>query len=186
VRSLAAAFRDTPLTCAVVGANAARRERSNRLGIGLSWRAAERSGRIWIARSSLDSVGAALLAFPPLCHPPAPAPLLAQLGCWLGQGPRVSTRWSEVARTLAQLHPPERTHWYLAVLGVDPRKQRAGIGSALVAALLRDADADHQAIYLETDRTENLAFYARFGFERIGSTVILGVEVHSLWRAPRV
>jgi hypothetical protein len=45
------------------------------------------------------------------------------------------------------------------------------------------ADADGLPAYLETDRSENVAFYRRSGFEISGRTEILGVCVWRMLRA---
>ena len=56
-------------------------------------------------------------------------------------------------------------HWSLEVLGVDPDCQGKGLGSTLVEAGLRRADADRMPTYVDTTEQRNLGFYARFGFE---------------------
>lgn len=55
-------------------------------------------------------------------------------------------------------------HWYLHGIGVDPERQRQGIGTALLRLGLERADRDHLPCYLETARESTLPFYARFGF----------------------
>jgi GNAT superfamily N-acetyltransferase len=55
-------------------------------------------------------------------------------------------------------------HWYLFVIGVDPPRQGQGIGSALMAPVLRKADADRLPCYLETDKPEDVVFYEQHGF----------------------
>jgi GNAT superfamily N-acetyltransferase len=55
-------------------------------------------------------------------------------------------------------------HWYLFVLGVEPARQRRGIGSRLMEPTLARADATGHPCYLETDRAEDVAFYQRHGF----------------------
>jgi len=94
-----------------------------------------------------------------------------------------------VARLLADLErarPAER-HWYLGVLGVDPSRQRTGVGSALVTAVLDRVDSEGLPTYLETSKEENLAFYGRHAFAVTG-------EIHAphggptlwlMWRDPR-
>lgn len=64
-------------------------------------------------------------------------------------------------------HPRDR-HLYLAVLGVDPVRQGAGIGSALLAPGLRLCDEEMMAAYLETGKEQNLGFYGRYGFAVVG------------------
>ena len=56
-------------------------------------------------------------------------------------------------------------HWYLWILGVDPRYQRQGLGTRLVHH--RFADIDGSAIYLETARRVNVSYYERLGFEAV-------------------
>lgn len=60
---------------------------------------------------------------------------------------------------------PEEPHWHLTLLGVDPRHQRQGLGSALIAPMLAMFDRDGAVAYLEASRPENVPFYERHGFE---------------------
>ena len=82
-------------------------------------------------------------------------------------------------------HHPHEPHWYLALLGVDPRFQRQGVGHALVGPVLARCDAEGQSAYLETQKEENLAFYARFGFEEIRRIDVDGAPpIWLMWRDP--
>jgi ribosomal protein S18 acetylase RimI-like enzyme len=56
-------------------------------------------------------------------------------------------------------------HWYLLTIGVEPSRQRTGVGGRLLNAGLQRADADGLACYLETANPDNLPFYRRHGFE---------------------
>ena len=56
-------------------------------------------------------------------------------------------------------------HWYLALLGADPTMQRRGVGSALLEPVLTRADQHAVAVYLETQKQENVPWYRRHGFE---------------------
>jgi len=60
---------------------------------------------------------------------------------------------------------PSDPHWHLSVLGVDPARQRTGVGTSLMRPILDRADADRVLCHLETSKEENLAYYARQGFE---------------------
>jgi ribosomal protein S18 acetylase RimI-like enzyme len=94
-------------------------------------------------------------------------------------------RMSRAGAAAARARPRER-HWYLQLLGVDPRLQGTGVGSALVRAHLPRVDAEGMPAHLETT-VENLEFYRRLGFESVGSVQIAGgapVE-YSLFRAGR-
>lgn len=79
---------------------------------------------------------------------------------------------------------PEKPHWYLQILAVDPQVQRTGAGSALVRERLAVADAQRLPAYLETTEP-NLPFYARFGFDVTGRLPIEGgPSQFSLLREP--
>ena len=57
--------------------------------------------------------------------------------------------------------------WYLFILGVEPRRQRQGLGSALMRPVLDRADKANVACYLETENERNVAFYKRQSFDTI-------------------
>jgi ribosomal protein S18 acetylase RimI-like enzyme len=180
-RMLARAFRDNPLNVAVIdSAEPARRQRANLHGMRASLESALRDGET-LAASSGGRVLAALLAVPPGAYPlPVPG-LLRQALCVFGQGWRVATRWGEVFDVLRRHHPVE-PHWYLGTLGVEPELQRRGLGDALLRAWLEQVDRRPAPAYLETDRAENLPFYAHAGFEELGRIEVLGA---SIWRMQR-
>jgi GNAT superfamily N-acetyltransferase len=56
-------------------------------------------------------------------------------------------------------------HFYLFVLGVEPARQRCGLGTQLLGPVLARCDALQKRAYLETTKADNLPFYARHGFE---------------------
>ena len=55
-------------------------------------------------------------------------------------------------------------HWYLAGIGVEPARQREGIGAALLQPGLRAARAAGVPAVLLTNLEANLSFYERHGF----------------------
>ena len=59
--------------------------------------------------------------------------------------------------------------WYLSILGVAPEQQGRGLGRALLAPVLAQADALGVATYLETFTPENMPFYARLGYTAAGT-----------------
>ncbi|MEK7762786.1 MAG: GNAT family N-acetyltransferase [Nitrospirota bacterium] len=63
---------------------------------------------------------------------------------------------------------PDVEHWYLPALGVDPRCQGMGYGSAILAQGLKVCDRNHVAAYLEATNQRNVPFYRKFGFEVVG------------------
>jgi GNAT superfamily N-acetyltransferase len=81
--------------------------------------------------------------------------------------------------------PPE--HWYLFLLGVDPPRQGQGVGGALIAPVLAQADAVGVPCYLETMKTRNVPFYRKHGFDVVVEDDIPGGGCHfwTMRRDPR-
>lgn len=93
-------------------------------------------------------------------------------------------RSTRAVREIERRHPVA-AHYYLSVLGTDPDKQGGGIGSALLAPMLRRCDETNAAAYLESSKESNLSFYARHGFavkERI--ELPEGPPLWLMWREP--
>jgi ribosomal protein S18 acetylase RimI-like enzyme len=179
VEALAAAFRDNPLNRAVVGPDPRRRLRCNRAGMRQLVPNVRRLGVALIARAP-SGLGV-LLANPPETYPLAPPGPWAQLRTLRVQGLRISLRWQRVFEHMHGIHLLE-PHWYLATLGVDPRAQGQGVGSALLGALLHRADADRLPVWLETDRAGNLPFYQRAGFRSVRESRVFGVPIWHMLR----
>ena len=93
-------------------------------------------------------------------------------------------RSTRAVREIERLHPVA-PHYYLSVIGTDPRKQGGGIASALLAPMLDVCDETGAAAYLESSKESNLPFYARHGFavkERIALPE--GPPLWLMWREP--
>lgn len=178
---LARAFRDNPLSQAVIGPrDAARRLRCNTHGMRALLPVAERHGVALAARRK-GRIAGVLVATPPFGYPLPPPPLPARLRCLAGQGWRVSQRWAQVFDAVSALHPPE-PHAYLGLLGVDPALQGQGLGATLLGRWLEQSGPRSHPAYLETDRPENVRFYARAGFAVEGEITLFDVRV---WRMRR-
>lgn len=67
---------------------------------------------------------------------------------------------------LERIHP-DHPHHYLALLTVDPEWQGRGLGGALLEPGLATADAEGLPCYLETQKEDNVGWYARHGFELV-------------------
>lgn len=182
VEILARAFRDNPLNVAVLGDSEERRLRSNRAGMLGLVEVARVYGEVWTVRVGERVVGA-LVGAPPGAYPLPPPSWPRRLRGLRVGGWRAARRWAQVFRALQELHPLE-PHWYLGTLGVEPSAQGAGAGSALLRDWLRHADAGGHAVYLETDREQNLSFYARAGFTVVQRAQVMGVPAWCMQRPP--
>jgi ribosomal protein S18 acetylase RimI-like enzyme len=79
-------------------------------------------------------------------------------------------------------HPGD-PHHYLAVLGTDPSEQGRGIGSALMAPVIEQCDAEGLPAYLESSKESNVAFYGRHRFEVTKPFAIKGgPTMYFMWR----
>lgn len=134
---------------------------------------------------------------------------LAAVACWLPPGrhvlgpdrklrvlpdalrsalvaPRAAARLSAMGAAIERLHPPG-PHFYLAVVGVEPRWHRRGVGRALLTPVLERADASGDDCYLETPTRDNVRFYESLGFEVVLETPLLpgGPPNWTMLRPPR-
>jgi ribosomal protein S18 acetylase RimI-like enzyme len=75
-------------------------------------------------------------------------------------------------------------HWYLLCIGVEPDRQRAGVGGRLLSTGLQRVDADGLPCYLETANPDNLPFYRRHGFEVVADGPVPKGELH-IWAMVR-
>jgi len=115
--------------------------------------------------------------------------------------PLVGLAWDRLERA----HPRTPPHFYLAVLGTDPSAQGRGLGSAVLAGVLDQCDADGVAAYLESSNEDrvnryagtpcylesskerNITFYERFGFKVLEEIKLLrGPPMWKMWREPPV
>lgn len=66
-------------------------------------------------------------------------------------------------------------HWHLGPVAVDSRLQGQGIGRAMLVDFCTRIDERGLLSYLETDKSENVRFYEKFGFVAIAESNVLGV-----------
>lgn len=119
-------------------------------------------------------VGVSAVARPGQCQPTARekftlAPALI-FGSPLGATARV-WRWTG---EWARRDPPE-PHWHLGPVAVDSDVRGQGIGTAMLQDFCAHMDALSACSYLETDKSQNVRFYERFGFTVIAQAKVLGV-----------
>jgi ribosomal protein S18 acetylase RimI-like enzyme len=90
-------------------------------------------------------------------------------------------------RSLAALesgHPSEpqaEPHYYLPFIGVDPKWQGRGLGSAVLAPILERCDRERVPAFLEASTARNRAMYERHGFT-VMEEFALGKDAPPQWR----
>jgi ribosomal protein S18 acetylase RimI-like enzyme len=112
--------------------------------------------------------------------------LPAMLAIFRRHSPRV-LRSLTVLEALHPKEPEHAAHYYLAFLGVEPRWQGRGLGSALLAPVLARCDGERVPAYLESSTPRNRALYERHGFE-VMDEFKLGRRAPPqwrMWREPR-
>ena len=86
--------------------------------------------------------------------------------------------------TKAHIREP---HWYLAAIGTEPSHQGHGIGSALLAPILRRCDESKLPAYLESSNEANIPFYQRHGFKVLDQLEVpSGPKLWPMLREPGV
>lgn len=73
----------------------------------------------------------------------------------------------QVMRQMESHHPSE-PHWYLPLIGIDPKHQGKGLGGTLLAHVTEICDRDGVPAYLESSNPRNITLYERHGFEITG------------------
>jgi RimJ/RimL family protein N-acetyltransferase len=65
-------------------------------------------------------------------------------------------------------HHPQEPHYYIRTLGVAPRFQGQGLGTALLRPTLERCDHEGVPAYLEASSKRSAALYERLGFVHLG------------------
>ena len=73
-------------------------------------------------------------------------------------------RFGAIGEAFAE-HTPAEPHWYLNMLATHPDWQRQGLGASLMDVVFEVADEHGLPCYLETETTENVAYYRHHGFD---------------------
>ncbi|WP_405665424.1 GNAT family N-acetyltransferase [Streptomyces sp. NBC_01166] len=92
-----------------------------------------------------------------------------------------------VGRLTGAVHPHDRAHEYLLMIGVSPERQGEGIGEALMRGVLERCDREGTPAYLEASSERSRGLYERLGFTFMGRTVDLpeGPPMWPMWREPQ-
>ncbi|ORA40148.1 hypothetical protein BST13_01330 [Mycobacterium aquaticum] len=141
-----------------------------------------RNGEIWVAGAGK---GAALWLPPGVSLvPPADAETLAARLLATTGGAESTARMAELFAALDAHHPTEPC-WYLNFMGIDPAAQGQGLGSALLASALGQADQEGMPAYLEASSPQNRKLYERHGYETMGELIVSdSPALYPMWRLP--
>ncbi len=92
-----------------------------------------------------------------------------------------------IARLTDGIHPADRPHEYLWMIGVAPDRQGEGLGTALIESVLDRCDREGLPAYLEASSDRSRGLYERLGFEFTGRALDLpdGPRMWPMWREPR-
>jgi GNAT superfamily N-acetyltransferase len=115
-----------------------------------------------------DHLAGVAVTFAPGRYPPPRRTDARYLSAFLAAGPGPIVRGLRTGAVQERGHPADE-HVYLWFLAVDPARQRAGVGRALLARVIDDAEAP---VYLDTSNPDNVPYYAANGFEEIGRGVL--------------
>jgi GNAT superfamily N-acetyltransferase len=124
-------------------------------------------GPIYGAFRDSELAGVAV-TFAPGRYPPPRRSDARYVFAFLSAGPGPIVRGLRTGAVQEQGHPKDE-HVYLWFLAVDPARQRAGVGRALLARVIEEAEAP---VYLDTSNPDNVPYYAANGFEEIGRRVL--------------
>lgn len=86
-------------------------------------------------------------------------------------GPGMEKRMKACAAVVDPIHAKDAVgrHWYLSLVGVDPKYQGQGLGGKLVRYLNAQADADKLPCYLQCTGTKNPKVYEKCGYAIMGA-----------------
>lgn len=99
--------------------------------------------------------------------------------------PDEQERLALLGAAMHEAHPTE-AHWYLNVVSTLPSHRSRGLGAAVLAPVLAQADADGLPCYLESTNPRNRTLYYRHGFEDLGDIEFGdGPGMRQMWRLPR-
>jgi hypothetical protein len=188
IAALARAFYDDPLF-GFFAPNLVRQTKMAMAFMGAGVKDAAPFGETYVAHADGKVAGAAVW-LPPGTYPRGVRRDVKQ---YLRSAPTFAYCGRRVGRALALLsavdkahHELQEPHYYLAILGTDPRFQRSGAGTAALAPVLDGCDTQGLPAYLETQKEENLVYYARHRFDVVQKIEVRGCPpIWTLRRDPK-
>ena len=131
-----------------------------------------------------DRIAGAMLVYPPAAYP---LPLMGQLLMAtpvLLTGPRATWKFSCMDSHMRRVHVRTR-HFFLFMIGIDPRDQGKGYGGKLLRRLNDLADSAGAECYLETDKRESVLLYEHFGYQVTRDDTIRALGDLRMWTMTR-
>ena len=171
---LGRAMRDNPLHLAAFGYEPDDRESALTRVFGAVLPRQIAMGSVLGAFSSGKIVGVASMLPPGKCQLSPVEKIRALPGLVLGSGVISTGRVLIWMRDWAR-QDPQVAHWHLGPVGVERDLQGQGIGMALMREFCGRVDHFHSVAYLETDRSENVPFYERYGFTVIEEHPVMDI-----------
>lgn len=177
-------MRDNPIHVRVFGDDPARREAALTRFFLPVLRTIPKKGVVLGAYRGDALVGVCAMTEPGRCRPTTGEKLRLVPGLLMHEGRATVNAILQWTGAWGK-HDPKTPHWHLGPVAVDRAAQGNGIGGALLAAFTRRMDERRVESYLETDKHENVGFYARHGFTITGEESILGVPTWYMARKPQ-
>ncbi|WP_395570696.1 GNAT family N-acetyltransferase [Streptomyces sp. BK79] len=157
VDTLARAFADYPFTRHVIAADG-HEERVRRYQELCLTRIGMVYGRVWVADAGR---AVAVWAIPGQ----DPSPALAELGPVLGELSGDRAAMAADADVAMAPYRPKDPGWFLQTVATAPEAQGKGLGGAVLAPGVQEAERAGCPVFLETSSEANVRFYERLGFE---------------------
>ena len=167
VACLATAFAQDPITGFLLETGAGYRQRVSRFFSLLMRARIALAMPVLVARDDGEICGASMGYA--TTHPDWPGDITEEWDHFEKSIPGFTERMAVYDGVAAQFKPTD-PHYYLGVIGTEPKLHGRGIGSQLIKAFcaLSASDPASSGVYLETAQEANLKFYERAGFAETG------------------
>jgi len=184
VGCLADAFARDPITGFLLQTGAGYQERVTRF-FSLLMRARIALGMPVLVARSVDGIHGAAMGYATV-HPEWPADLSEEWNRFEKAIPGMAERMA-VYDEISTKFKPTAPHYYLGVIGVDPRLHGRGLGAQLLNAFcdLSANDTLSGGVYLETAQESNVGFYERCGFSEVGRGSLGGATLWCMYQPRR-
>jgi ribosomal protein S18 acetylase RimI-like enzyme len=174
---MAMAFINTPFSGMIMGGNS--QKHLKQLKMGMKSMLVKKPGDKVVAKEGNKIVGAMRMVKWPDCQNSTPkgAALIPIYLIAYGTAKRLKE-----SRKVWGLHDPKKPHWHIDPICVHPDYQGKGVGSRLMEYYCRRVDSEKLPAYHETDQTQNVRFYEKFGYKTVLKEPNLGLPNWYLWR----